>query len=465
MEQFRTDILALLTGILTCGSLTASGQQQFSEIRLNQVGFYPEGAKKAVVPGKASGNFYITTPNLSDTLYTGNLGAELKSLHSGKTTRVADFSTFRQSGTYVLLVPGQGYSYPFEVSQEVYQEMTKAAIKAFYFQRASTDLEEEHAGQWSRPAGHPDNKVLVHASAASKKRPEGTVLACSKGWYDAGDYNKYIVNSGITTATMLSAYEDFPVYFNTLNLQLPESNNTLPDVLDEALWNLRWMLTMQDPEDGGVYHKLTTANFEGMSTKPSEASAPRYVVKKSTAAALNFAAVMAQASRVFRKYDKEMPGFADSSLVAAKAAWKWARKNLVLYDQSEMNKQYAPAINTGAYGDKDVSDEFDWAATELYLATKDDSYYKAIKAMPHKSMDLPSWGQVRFLGYFSLARHEKELTPAAKKNYPKLKAALIAFADQLVQAGRRHPTKYRWEAMRMILCGEAMPWPETRELH
>lgn len=438
MKHCRLGIFALLTSMLTCASLAVYGQQQSADIRLNQVGFYPQGAKKAVVLGKASGSFYITTPNLADTLYAGKLGAETKSLHSDKTTRIADFTPFQESGTYVVVVPGTGHSFPFEVSQKVYHELTRAAAKAFYFQRASTALQKEHAGMWSRAAGHPDNKVLVHASAASEGRPAGTVLSCPLGWYDAGDYNKYIVNSGISTATMLSAYEDFPAYFDKLNLQLPESSNTLPDLLDEALWNLRWMLTMQDPGDGGVYHKLTTAEFEGMSTKPFEATAPRYVVKKSTAAALNFAAVMAQASRVFRKYDKAFPGFADSSLVAAKAAWEWAHKNpSVLYDQAEMNKQYAPAINTGAYGDNDVSDEFDWAAAELYLATKDDSYYKAIKLMPLKSMALPSWGQVRLLGYYSLARHEKELTPAARKDLPKLKAALVAFADQLVKAGEK----------------------------
>ncbi|GHA78520.1 glycoside hydrolase family 9 protein [Pontibacter akesuensis] len=442
MKHIKSGLFALLTGVLACAGLSASGQQQSQEIRLNQIGFYPDGAKKAIVPGKVNGSFYITTANLTDTLYTGKLGEELKSLHSAKTTRVADFSPLKAVGTYVLVVPGLGHSYPFAIGQEVYRDVAHAAIKAFYFQRASTDLGKEHAGQWSRPGGHPDNKVLVHASAASKGRPAETIISSTKGWYDAGDYNKYIVNSGITTATMLSAYEDFPAYFNTLHLQLPESNNTLPDLLDESLWNLRWMLTMQDPEDGGVYHKLTTPEFEGMSTKPSEANAPRYVVKKSTAAALNFAAVMAQASRVFSKYEKELPGFADSSLVAAKAAWQWARKNpTVLYDQPAMNKQFNPDVNTGAYDDNDVSDEFDWAAAELYLTTKDEVYYKAIKAVPHKNMELPSWGQVRLLGYYSLARHQQDLTPAARKDFPKLKAALVAFADQLVKAGEK--TSYK----------------------
>ena len=46
----------------------------------------------------------------------------------------------------------------------------------------------------------------------------------------------------------------------------PESDNKIPDILDEMMYNLKWMLTMQDPTDGGVYHKLTTPNWRNAST-------------------------------------------------------------------------------------------------------------------------------------------------------------------------------------------------------
>ena len=134
-------------------------------------------------------------------------------------------------------------------------------MKGFYFQRVSTPLESKYAGPWARPAGHPDDKVEVHPSATSTQLPAGTIISSPGGWYDAGDYNKYVVNSGITMGTLLSAYEDFPAYFDTLNTNIPESGNRLPDILDEVLVNLRWMLTMQDPGDGGVYHKCTNASF------------------------------------------------------------------------------------------------------------------------------------------------------------------------------------------------------------
>src|SRR5205823_13772574 len=132
-----------------------------------------------------------------------------------------------------------------------------------------------------------------------------------------------VVNSGITVATLLSLYEDFPQYVRALQVDIPESGNAVPDLVHEALWNLRWMLTMQDPSDGGVYHKLTEPRFEGF-VSPAEAKSPRYVVQKSTAAALDFAAVMAQGARVLRPFEGRMPGLSDSALTAAVRARNWA---------------------------------------------------------------------------------------------------------------------------------------------
>lgn len=130
---------------------------------------------------------------------------------------------------------------------------------------------------------------MVHPSAASTKRPAGTIISSPKGWYDAGDYNKYIVNSGFTLGLILQSYQLHQDRFNALNLQIPESDNNIPDILDEMMYNLEWMLTMQDPTDGGVYHKLTTPNFEGF-VMPEDCKQQRYVVQKTTTTALDFAA-------------------------------------------------------------------------------------------------------------------------------------------------------------------------------
>ncbi len=69
------------------------------------------------------------------------------------------------------------------------------------------------------------------------------------GWYDAGDYNKYIVNAGYTVSMLLSLYENFPDAARD-DMNIPESGNNISDLLDEIKWELDWAETMQD-KDGG----------------------------------------------------------------------------------------------------------------------------------------------------------------------------------------------------------------------
>lgn len=411
----------------------AQAQSPADHIRLNQVGFYPQAEKLAVVVGEKAGHtFSVKTPNGKKTVFTGKLTAGQPAEFSRRPTRVADFSTFKKTGTYVVEIPGLGQSYPFQIKKEVHQAAAVAALKGFYYQRVSTALPEQYAGKWHRPAGHPDNQVLIHPAAATTQRPAGTVIAAPRGWYDAGDYNKYIVNSGITMGTLLAAYEDFPDYFKTQHLNIPESKNAVPDILDEVLWNLRWMLTMQDPTDGGVYHKLTNATFDGM-VMPDKAVKPRYVVPKGTAATLDFAAVMAQAGRVYQNFNQEFPGLADSCRNAAVRAWQWAEKNPnIAYNQDAMNQQFDPDVTTGAYGDRTFDDERTWAACELYVTTRQDQYYTAAQINVTEKLILPSWAQVKILGYYTLARFGKNLTPIAQKDLPGIKKQIIQFTDDLV---------------------------------
>lgn len=442
----RTPYLSSLF-LLTAGLV--NGQSLPEAIRINQFGFYPNAPKIAVVvdgaggtiqtgPQKA-GQFQVMSPDASRVLFTGRLGEPRRNAVSGKTSRIADFSAFRQTGSFIVVVPGRSAdavdrSYPFEIRPGVHRDLVAGAIKGFYYQRVSTALPETYAGAWSRPAGHPDTRVLVHPSAASAGRPAGTVISSPGGWYDAGDYNKYIVNSGITVATLLSLYEDFPDFCSQLTVDIPERSNQLPDLLDETLWNLRWMLTMQDPGDGGVYHKLTNARFDGM-VMPDKATSDRYVVQKSITAALDFAAVMAQAGRVFRRHDRAVPGLADSCATAAVRAWQWAKQNPdARYDQGAMNARFDPDVVTGGYEDRDASDEWIWAAAELYATTKDDAYYTAVNLFPDAAkVPLPSWNQVRTLGYYTLARLGNNLTAKGKADLPQLKQRLIGFADGLMQ--------------------------------
>ena len=400
-------LIAVLTVLQACSrSNNVSGP-----IRINQVGFAPHQEKTATIDvdslNAAPCEVFIvkcpmTNDQCPDTVWRGVASETMANPVSGKPRQIVDFSDLTEVGEYTLCV-NQIINQKFEITNRPYRELTRSALRAFYYQRASMPIEEPYAEGFARPAGHPDDHVLVHASAATDERPAGTVISSPGGWYDAGDYNKYIVNSGYTMGVWLMAYELNKAYFDTLRLNIPESSIAyLPDMLAEAMYNLRWMLTMQDT-DGGVYHKLTEPDFESF-IAPDQCRKPRYVVMKTTAATLDFAASMAMAARVYAPFDS---AFTQQATEAAKRAYAWALEHPdVYYDQDAMNAQFKPEITTGAYPDTCVADEFYWAKTELYLLTKEPEYNEN----PHSTFVYKpaAWGDVAELADLEWMMHPDE---------------------------------------------------------
>ncbi|MBC8153558.1 MAG: glycoside hydrolase family 9 protein, partial [Bacteroidetes bacterium] len=129
----------------------------------------------------------------------------------------------------------------------------------------------------------------------------------------------------------------------------------------------------------------------------------------------------------------ELPGLADSCLSAAVSAWGWAKANpTVAYNQQAMNTAFDPDVSTGGYEDRNATDEWIWAAAELYVTTKDDQYYTAVNLFPDSRTPLPSWPQVRTLGYYTLARFGNELTAIGKKDGLRVRQHLTTMADSLI---------------------------------
>ncbi len=407
---------ALALAVASLAALPAAAH--VGGVVVNQLGYLPGAAKWAVLPASAA-EFRVLRAGSDSVVLRGSAGPVRTWAMSGSEVRLADLSALTVPGDYELRADGQA-PVRLRVAPDAYAALTAGALKAFYFNRAGTALDARHAGPWARPAGHPDTEVLVHASAASAKRPEGTRLSSPKGWYDAGDYNKYIVNSGVTVYTLLAAWEQFPELFKAQNLNIPESGNALPDLLDEVLWNLDWMLTMQDPADGGVYHKLTNKGFDG-NVMPHAAKGERYVVAKGTAATLDFAAVMAHASRVFKPFEAQRPGLSARMREAAVAAWKWAKANPTLAFKNP------PDVRTGEYGDDKLEDEFAWAAAELYLTTGDAAYRDALK-LDTQPIRIPGWGDVVGLAWTSLAQNRDKL---AKADADLVTKRVRGFGDEL----------------------------------
>jgi len=160
------------------------------------------------------------------------------------------------------------------------------------------------------------------------------------------------------------------------------------------------------------------------------AKQPRYVVQKSTAAALDFAAVMAQAGRVFQRMQSQLPGLVDSCLRASARAWFWALKNPnVEYDQEKLDKQFKPAVTTTAYSDGQLDDEWMWAATEMFVTSKNRMYFDVMEQNIDDSVSLPSWNNVRMLGYYSMLRYQDNLPKYAADLIERMKQRLLRIAD------------------------------------
>ncbi|MGM9484976.1 glycoside hydrolase family 9 protein [Roseateles sp. NT4] len=403
---------------LGAACLLATGLAHADGIEVNQVGFTPGAAKWAAVPDTAARGFKLVRAGTDEVVLRGVLGASARWAPADRVVRLADFSALKTPGDYELVVDGLPRSPRIHIAADAYAELSAAALKAYYFNRASAPLWGVNAGRWARRAGHADDHVLVHASAAGPGRPEGTVISAPKGWYDAGDYNKYIVNSGITVYTLLAAWEHYPGVFKAQHLNIPETGNGLPDVLNEAMWNLEWMLAMQDPADGGVYHKLTNKGFDGV-VMPADARGERYVVQKSTAAALDFAAVMAQASRVFAAFKGQRPGLSARMLSASQRAWDWAQAH-----PNEVYKQ-PPDIRTGGYGDDKLDDEFAWAGVELWSATGDKRFRPDLAKL---AISVPGWGDVKGLAWVTLGQHLEQLS---QNDSVVVKARIVELADEL----------------------------------
>jgi endoglucanase len=353
-------------------------ENESASIKLDQVG-YPTDAPKIAVVSAPAETFQVKRSIDNVVMLEGNLGARVTDANSGDQVQVADFSALRTSGTYYLEVPGVGRSWTFSVGPEVFSRAYYLAMRAFYGQRCGTavNLGPEFPG-YTHAACHLEGSF--HPSSGKQGRRDNV-----GGWHDAGDYGRYMVNSGIATGTLLWAYELFGSKLRNIKLNIPESGNGTPDLLNEVRWNLRWMLDMQD-DDGGAWHKQASERFCDF-VMPEDDHLPSEVIGtgkppyKSTCATADLAAVATIAARVYQPFDKD---FAARNLRAARAAWAWTER------YPDVTFRNPPGISTGEYGDSDCADERLWAAAELWRTTGEAQYNRYF--VDHYAKYLPALG-------------------------------------------------------------------------
>jgi endoglucanase len=366
---------------------------------------------------------------------------------SGDGVHLADFSAYGQSGNGFTLRVGADQSHPFDIRADLYRRMKYDALSFFYQNRSGIEIKKEHVPdeQWARKAGHlTDQSVPCVVRAAC-----GYKLDVSGGWYDAGDHGKYVVNAGISVWTLLDMYERFThlgrtaADFGDGRLELPERGNGVPDLLDEVRWEMEWMLKMQVPPGaplaGMAHHKIHDRAWTSLAMPPHGDTQPRFLHPPSTAATLNLAANAAQAARVWRTID---PAFAARCLGAAEVAWQAARANPA---------RYAPGGDTpggGPYDDKNVDDEFYWAAAELYLTTGKADYRSFLASSPYygsvptdlgrggrrEQASAMTWQSTQALGTISMALVPSPPSPLTDKERSALRERIKIAADVFVAA-------------------------------
>ncbi|HEY3372774.1 MAG TPA: glycoside hydrolase family 9 protein [Prolixibacteraceae bacterium] len=416
MKMKFTTIFFLFT-ILFSWSMIA--YPQTGAIRINQLGYYPTANKIAVVVFTKASTFEVINVQDNTVELTGSLSPKIFWKDAGDSIQRCDFSALTKIGTYKIRIPGFGESYPFEISNTVLRKAAYASLKSYYYQRCSFELTAPYAGLWARVAGHPDTQCILHSSTGKTGK-----ISSPGGWYDAGDYGKYVINAGISVASMLSFYENFNTFFADGTIHIPESGNGKNDLLDEVKYELDWLKTMQDM-DGGVFFKLTTLQFSGF-IMPSADKADRYAIGKTSASALDFAAMMAMAGRIYKDYDAD---YAADCIVRAENAWIWAKANPAIYFKNPSD------VATGEYGDGNVSDEFIWAAAELYITTQKAEYKSFLEgrssSLTYKSA--PGWPSVQPLASLSLVTQPNGLSASLIST---IKNSLTTTADTwLTQIG------------------------------
>jgi len=370
--------------------------------------------------------------------------------YSKATVYHLDFSSLRKPGRYRILVPGIGTSYPFRIADDVWQQPFKAAMKGVLNQRQGMDLGPPFTEYRRRRPFHPKDGVQFYqmtisvqmgqedddgrgrnlqelARSGQLKRVDGVW----GGYQDAGDWDT-LGHHLSATYDLLGLYLWNPAAFSRMTLSLPpaERNNRLPDILDEALWQMDCWRRLQQPDGGvrGGYGYGWWVPTERGITSWMLKSAGVYVADHVTT--MHFAASAARAARVLRAFDRRR---ADEYLEAAKRAWQWAEQhsndNNRLYVQLKQMEGWPPFL-------QDLANKRAMAAVELLAATRAPVYDAAFKQSTTLTKDELYLDPEQMDAAFAYARLPKDLGDAGLKQ--RAVQRITRYADHAIDFARKN---------------------------
>ena len=292
----------------SAGSLLA---QTLDHISVSQLGYIPDMKKEFTSPVSFTAFGVVREPD-NIVVYSGGGPARTVTTDmiasTPATVYIGDFSTFTTPGRYKIVAGGME-SFPFNIGTYVYDSPLRAAQRMFYYQRAFTSIDMQYAeGPW------------VHLTDIAKA-PAGVV----KGWHDAGDLAVYMPTMCQSLFWLMETWSDFQPADDNLNI--PESGDGVPDLLNEIRWGVEWVKSMQDPNGGFWGAACPNCNNSGYNygtTTPTSIGTYCKVIAPTTQNSAKAVAVLAYASVVFRDFD---PSFANGCLIAARSGWTWMTNN------------------------------------------------------------------------------------------------------------------------------------------
>ena len=412
-------------GVLLAASCPAAGQ---SGILIDQFGYRPGDPKLAFVREFQKGPFEVVSAADSTTAFKGTIRAiGTTDEATGDIVFELDFGALRTPGTYRCILPDRGItSGEFRIAEDVYSAPFISAAESFFYQRCGTAL--SNGTPWQHAECHQKDAVF-YADPSRQKAVTG-------GWHDAGDYGKFVATGTLSAAFLLYLYERQSGKFTDRQLNIPESGNGVPDLLDEVRWELQWLLKMQG-EDGGVYHKVSTKKWTG-EYLPQKDPDQRYIFAVSSSATGSFAAVTALAARVFERWDKR---FAQELLRASVTAWKFLEDHRAVLPPGGFRNP--PGVEGGEYGDQQDADERLWASVELYRTSGSEQYQRYFLANYQQIGGIASplsWVQVQNFAYYSYLKLPASRSDVRARSF--ILGTLTAYCDRLLRrvqaSGYRH---------------------------
>lgn len=439
-------LLSCTTGINSFGKDEELGRKT---IFINQVG-YINNQEKYFLTDSFEGSFSLVESKSNKVVYKGRVKLwQMEDPATGLNLCKGDFSDFTKEGDFYIWMEDGSTSFVFTISENPYLKVRNDSLKSFYFQRSGMDLIEEHAGMFNRVGGHRD-KLDYHPSSPIEGKKD-----VSGGWYDAGDFGRYITPGSIALGLMLIGYEQFPEKFSFDNLNIPESGNGIPDFLDEMKYEIFWMLKMQHREDdeykGLLPYMVNSKSY--LWEMPSIESQKQEIYGFSTFATANFTAVTSMAYRVYKDID---PKFAKKCLEASKLAWE------AIEDREEYPKggyQRPEGTATGGYAEKAIDnfyevDDRTWAAVELYLSTGDRRY----EEYAQNGLLSESGWSMGWLDTIGFAKIQYLLGDGADTHLKTtLREEFIAYCEELI-------TQLEGDGFKTVLKPEDYIWGSNGEL-